>query len=241
MLMKICDTGLLTLVLSFLRQTHGEKLACTSSAVRRFVEEITVSPGFNWRVHDDIEEVLVRVRQQFDFGPEHFPWSKGVGWRQCIELCARAMDKARSDKVVRVIGPANPQPLGILGWAGFKVARGREHEWRESMLTMATGGAFKGRVPEDYRFLPENPTWCVYKMLVDLGFRQVSPRGMPRAMPRAMPSANHPQRLKQPDQLWWREWWYCEDASFRQLCREIADIRAEVLRGPRALRALRAP
>jgi hypothetical protein len=226
LMIKICHAGLLTLVVSFLRESHGKKLACTSSAVRRFLLEVTESRGFKWRAHDDIEEVLERVRQRFDFGPECFPWSKGVGWRKCLELCARAMEKARSDEVVRVIAPANPQPLGILGWAGFKVARGREHEWRELMLTMATGDTFKGRVPEDYRFLPENPTWCVYKMLVDLGFRQVSPRDMPRA--------NHPQRLKQPDQLWCREWWYSEDNTFKQLCREIADLKAEVLRGPPA-------
>ena len=221
--MKICDIGLLTVVVLFLREAHGHKLACTSSAVRRLLVEITVSRSFKWKVHDEIEEVLVRIRRQFDFGPEFYPWSKYVGWRQCLELCARAMDKARSDKIVIVIGPGNPQPLGILGWAGFKVAKGCELKWRESMLAMVSSGAFNDRVPEDYRFLPENPTWCVYKMLIDLGFRQVLPRSMPRA--------NHPQRLKYPDQIWWRKWRHSEDNSSKQFQREIADLKAEVLRG----------
>jgi hypothetical protein len=232
MFVDICDTGLLTAVISFLRQAHVVKLACTSRTARRCVMDITGARGFRWRVHDDIEEVLARVRQQFDFGPEYFPWSKGVGWRQCIELFTRAMEQARSDNLVVVIGPANPQPLGILGWAGFKVAKGREHEWRQRMLTMATGDAFQRSVLERYRFLQENPTWCVYEMLVDLGFRQ--------ALPRAMPRANLPQRLKQPDQLWYREWLYCEDKRLQNFRQEIDDLKAEVRRGKRFADALAA-
>jgi len=59
-------------------------------------------------------------------------------------------------------------------------------------------------------------------MLMNLGFRQV--------LPRAMPRANHPQRLKYPDQIWWRKWRHSEDNS-KQFRREIADLKAEVLRG----------
>jgi len=223
MLMKICDIGLLTLVIPFLREAHGHKLACTSSAVRRLLVEISSARSFKWKVHDEIEEVLARIRQQFDFGPEFYAWSVHVGWRQCLELCARALDKARSEKIVTVIGPGNPQPMGILGWAGFKVAKGRELQWRESMLAMVSGGAFDDRVPGDYRFVPENPTWCVYQMLTHLGFRQV--------LSCAMPRAEHPRRLKRPDQIWWRKWCYSEDNSFKQFTREIADLKSEVLRG----------
>ena len=60
-------------------------------------------------------------------------------------------------------------------------------------------------------------------MLMNLGFRQV--------LPRAMPRANHPQRLKYPDQIWWRKWRHSEDNSSKQFRKEIADLKAEVLRG----------
>ena len=232
MLTEMCNTGPFTVVVSFLRQWHGGKLACTSKTLRLSVLEITAARDFKWRAHDDIEEVLVRVRQQFDFGPEYFPWSKGVGWRRCFELCVRALENARSDKVLRVSAPANPQPLGIVGWASFKVAERREHEWRQRMLAIATDKAFACHGLKDYKFLPENPTWCVYKILTDLGFRQLSPRDMPRA--------NHPQRLKHDDQLWYREWSYCEDNSYKQFCREVADLKAEVRRGKRFADALAA-
>lgn len=232
MIAKISDVDILTLVFSFLRQWHGGKLACTSKTVRSSVLEITAARDFKWRAHDDIEEVLVRVRQQFDFGPEYFPWSKGVGWRRCFELCVRALEQARSDKVLTVVVPANPQPLGIVGWAGFKVAGGREHEWRQRMLAIANHEAFTRHGLTNYKFLPDNPTWCIYQILTHLGFRQFSPRGMP--------PANHPQRLKHEDQLWYREWSYLEDNSYKQFRREVADLKAEVRRGKRFADALAA-
>jgi hypothetical protein len=209
---------LLQLVLRNFTKEDATALVCTC----KLVGHISGAEDFSWRLHTDPEEVLKRVRALYDFGPDDCTWHEGCGWRRCLELFSRAMHQAAAHGVLRYTAAEPSTPWCVFGWSGFEVQPQREREWRQRMLDLVSNDpAFSRDGLTRYRYDAKNPTWCVYMMLQDLGFRQALPRAMPR------------DRDLKHDQIWWRTWRFRHDHTHMTFFKEVKAIKAEIRRSRR--------